>query len=157
MNHQQQRVEVVQSARQWIASPYKWGGNGPFYFDCSGFVRWCLRHADHFKKRKDFDQDMCAGYMARTYFKDCEIFVEDINPGDLLFYGESLKTINHVMMVNWVYQRKPLAYGVIGARGGDSTTLTLEDALAKGAGVSSYIRPYWTNRLKVIVNPWKKV
>jgi len=49
-------------------------------------------------------------------------------PGSLCFYGKSVNAITHIaMMIN--------EYQVIEAGGGDSTTVTLEEAKKRGACV----------------------
>lgn len=79
------REELVDYAQQFIGNPYVWGGtsltNGA---DCSGFVLAVFRDFGISLPRTSRDQ-AASGQ---------EISFEEMQPGDLLFYGGS--RINHV-------------------------------------------------------------
>ena len=40
------RSAVVNLAYSLLGKPYAWGGNGPNYFDCSGFTSYVYKHAE---------------------------------------------------------------------------------------------------------------
>lgn len=39
------RDKVINIAKQYINKPYKWGGDGPELFDCSGFTQYVYKEA----------------------------------------------------------------------------------------------------------------
>ena len=75
---------VVQCAKEQLGKPYLWGGKGPDNFDCSGLVKYCYEKAGIELPHKASSQ---AGY-GKT--------VTSYEPGDLLFFGNSVDTIHHV-------------------------------------------------------------
>lgn len=102
--------------------PYCWGGSNPMSgFDCSGFVIWILQTFDILPSG-----DWTAADLERVFLK-----TDEPDPGDLVFYGQGHAT--HVMMyLGTLDGLHPLC---IGASGGDSSTLTIEDARTRGAKV----------------------
>lgn len=80
------RQELIDYAQQFVGNPYVWGGtsltNGA---DCSGFVMSVYQHFGYDLPRTSREQ--AAGAEA--------ISEEEMQPGDLLFYGGS-SSINHV-------------------------------------------------------------
>lgn len=129
--------------------PYQWGGESMQYgFDCSGLVRYGLMHAG-------FNiPDMSANDMCHKYFHLCKIMPELAKPGDLYFYGKTADKINHVMIVFSVWQdRKKM---LIGARGGNSETLSLDDAWNNRAYVDIVRGDYWKENLQIVVDPFMR-
>lgn len=86
----QQRMNIVNYALQFVGNPYVWGGtsltNGA---DCSGFVQSVFRDNGISLFR--------TSWVQATMGK--EVAMEDIRPGDLLFYNHGPGTqIGHVTM-----------------------------------------------------------
>jgi len=119
-------------AESLLGAPYIWGGNGPF-FDCSGYAQEVLASVgidppgdqtaqalhDHIKKKN---------------------WPTDIVEGSILFYGRDTKHISHVAIVKD-------EHFMLEAGGGNSKTLTVEDAVKQGAMVRQ--RPIRKNFIAV--------
>ena len=81
------RVELVEYAKQFLGNPYVWGGTSLTKgADCSGFV------LSVFKK---FGVSL-PHYSGSQANQGTKISAADLKPGDLVFYGNSSGTINHV-------------------------------------------------------------
>jgi len=73
------RDDVVAMARRYIGRPYRWGGNGPYSFDCSGFVGYIMRHFGVDLPRRSRDMASSGTSVARS----------DMLPGDLMLFATS--------------------------------------------------------------------
>ena len=81
------RVELVEYAKQFLGNPYVWGGTSLTKgADCSGFVLSVF-------KKFGVSLPHYSGAQAKSGTK---ISASDLKPGDLVFYGNSSGTINHV-------------------------------------------------------------
>lgn len=80
---------VVDDAYRLRNSPYRFGGESPRGFDCSGFVKYVFDQNGIQLPRRSVDQ---AQYGE-------EIALRDVQPGDLLFF-RSGGQINHVGIVS---------------------------------------------------------
>ena len=81
--------EVVARALSLLGRPYRWGGNGPDSFDCSGFVIYVLRPFGVSLPRRSRDMTSSGVHVARS----------DVQPGDLLFFATmGGRTVSHVGM-----------------------------------------------------------
>jgi len=120
-------------AQSLLGAPYIWGGNGPF-FDCSGFVQEVLASVG---------VDPAGDQTAQALYDTCKAreWPSQFAHGSLLFYGKSRDKITHVAIL----LNDSL---MIEAGGGDSSTLTLEDAIKKGAMVRQ--RPIRKNFIAVL-------
>jgi hypothetical protein len=141
-----ERFKVMEAARSKVGLPYQYGGNGPMFFDCSGFVCYCLRHCETFAGDKL--PDLSAQKLFYRFQK-----THNVRPGCIACYGKGPNEINHVMLVNWCFEGG--FYNLIGARGGGETTRTVADAFAQGAFVSCVSSNYWRENFKGFVDPWK--
>src|SRR5688572_24587932 len=78
--------EVAIRAISLLGAPYEWGGNGPTTFDCSGLVRFIHDQLGIFVPRTAAEQ-----FTAAT-----PVDMDDLEPGDLLFFRIKGRTISHV-------------------------------------------------------------
>lgn len=100
----------------------------PRTYDCSGLVTSSLYSA----LGVDWRQTKNAQKLA----DECDdVPVGKIEFGDLLFYGADHEHISHVMV--YIGAREG-GFSVFGASGGDSRTLTVEDAEKRDAKVKGY-------------------
>ena len=76
--------------REFLGTPYLWGGSSSFGLDCSGFVQMCYRLAGNIVLRRDAD-------IQRTDERFAPVDKESLKPGDLVFFGKPDK-ITHVGM-----------------------------------------------------------
>jgi hypothetical protein len=74
---------VVNSARQFQGVPYRWGGESPDGFDCSGLVQFVFA-------RHGVSLPRVAADQARA---GTSVPVDDLRPGDLVFFG---RPVDHV-------------------------------------------------------------
>lgn len=74
--------------KQFLDIPYTWGGRSSFGYDCSGFVQMVYKRLGVLLPRDSKDQFL-DGNLA-----SCSI--ENLNAGDLIFWGKSEKEIGHV-------------------------------------------------------------
>ena len=81
--------EAAAAARSQVGTPYQWGGREPGVgFDCSGLTSWSWEQAGVAIPRTSRDQ----------YAATQRIRLEDLRPGDLVFYAANGSTISHVAM-----------------------------------------------------------
>jgi hypothetical protein len=110
-----------------VGTWYKWGGDDPSGFDCSGYVVECLQAAGLLNTQ----QDLGAQALYRKYPS-----VNFPQPGCLAFWGAGPNAIGHVELVVEVVDGT--AY-TLGAKGGGPKTLTVEDAIRQNAFIK--LRP----------------
>ena len=79
-------------AKTFIGTPYKWAGNGPRNFDCSGYVKYVYNHFGYNLPR--------TSTAMSTAFPRVESF-SDLRPGDLIFFGErnNIRKVGHVAIL----------------------------------------------------------
>ena len=80
------REAVVATARQLLGSPYRFGGNSPRGFDCSGLVWYAHRQAGIPVPRSALGQHGAAVPVARG----------QLLPGDVLFFRIDRRRTDHV-------------------------------------------------------------
>jgi cell wall-associated NlpC family hydrolase len=78
---------AIAEAKQQLGKPYRYGGSGPDSFDCSGLTSWAWRHGGG----KSLPHSSRAQYGATS-----RVSLNDIAPGDLVFFGSSVGSIHHV-------------------------------------------------------------
>jgi cell wall-associated NlpC family hydrolase len=80
---------AVQTAEAQVGKPYVYGGAGPDSFDCSGLTSYAWRAAGVSLSHDAYQQ----------YFETTRVPIADVQPGDLLFYGDNgVDSIYHVTM-----------------------------------------------------------
>ncbi len=83
-------ADSIELAKRFLGLPYLWGGTSSFGFDCSGFTQMLLR-AHGFNMPRDADQQAAwTGLIA--------VERNDLQAGDLLFFGSSPRNITHTGM-----------------------------------------------------------
>lgn len=69
-------ASAVQHALGKVGAPYRWGGNGPSAFDCSGLVNWAFDQVG-------VDLPRTSRALSRT---GTPVDRSDLQPGDLVFF-----------------------------------------------------------------------
>ena len=82
--------ESIELAKRFLGLPYLWGGRSSYGFDCSGFTQMLLR-ARGVNLPRDADKQAAWKGVVR-------IERQDLQPGDLLFFGSSPVKITHTGM-----------------------------------------------------------
>ena len=80
--------QLVETAKQYLGYRYVWGGMSPSTgFDCSGF-------ANYIYSLYGYSMSRVAQYI---YYNDgVSVSVEELRPGDLLFFGDGPSSVGHV-------------------------------------------------------------
>jgi D-gamma-glutamyl-meso-diaminopimelic acid endopeptidase CwlS len=121
------RIEIAREvAMSYIGTYYKWGGDDPSGFDCSGFVIEILKSVGLMRRH----EDTTAARLFKMFHESGE---GDL--GNLVYYKNSSGRICHVEFC--------LGYGLsIGASGGGRNTINYKIAIEQNAFIK--IRPYGT-------------
>jgi cell wall-associated NlpC family hydrolase len=82
--------ESIELAKRFLGLPYLWGGRSTFGYDCSGFTQMLVRSRGTIMPR---DADLQAAWSGVAV-----VDRKDLQPGDLLFFGSSVKHITHTGM-----------------------------------------------------------
>ena len=126
VNKQNSLKWFLKTALAYLGTPYRWGGDDPSGFDCSGFVLECLKTVGLSREHADFTADSLM-----RYFLDAKE-LEKPEKGALLFYlNEKQRAYHVVICLDDMYQ--------IGASGGNSQTTDLNKAWNQNAYIK--IRP----------------
>lgn len=82
--------DVVNFAYLFLGTPYVWGAKGPNAFDCSGFTSYVYRYFG-------FPITSASRWQVN---EGVGVKIEDIQPGDLMFFGgrSTPKSVGHVGM-----------------------------------------------------------
>lgn len=82
-------ARAVEVAEAQVGKPYVYGGSGPDSFDCSGLTSYAWRAAGVSLSHDAY----------RQWFETSRVSLDDIQPGDLLFFGDDgVESIHHVAM-----------------------------------------------------------
>jgi gamma-D-glutamyl-L-lysine dipeptidyl-peptidase len=82
--------QVIALAKKFLGVTYTWGGTSDFGFDCSGFMQMLMRQRGIIMPR---DADLQAAWIGVT-----PVERQDLQPGDLLFFGSGPEHITHTGM-----------------------------------------------------------
>jgi peptidoglycan DL-endopeptidase CwlS len=127
------RERAEQIALHFLGVPYRWGGDDPSAFDCSGYVIEIIKSVGKLPYTGDWSaHDLWIKFKANR--------VSEPELGCLVFWADSTGRVYHVEFC--LDDRLS-----IGASGGGSTTLTKQDAYDSNAYVK--IRPF-TQRKGII-------
>lgn len=79
--------QIVDYAKQFIGTPYVYGGNGPNGFDCSGFTKYVYAHFGYTLNRTATDQLSNGTAVSKS----------ELQIGDLVFFkNNTSKPVSHV-------------------------------------------------------------
>ena len=82
----EKRASVLDYAAQFLGTPYVYGGSTPSGFDCSGFTSYVFKNTVGTIPR-----------VAQAQFDaTTRVSMEELEPGDLVFFGSSASSISHV-------------------------------------------------------------
>lgn len=84
------KIQLIETAMQYLKSPYLWGGRTTFGIDCSGFTQMVYRLNGYLLKR-DASQQATQG--------EALSFIEESEPGDLAFFDNAEGIITHVGII----------------------------------------------------------
>ena len=82
--------QTIAAAKKFLGVTYTWGGSSDFGFDCSGFTQMLMRLRGIVMPR---DADLQAAWSGVV-----PVERKDLQPGDLLFFGERADHITHTGM-----------------------------------------------------------
>lgn len=86
----QLRLNIANAAEDYLGTPYKYAGQKPSSgFDCSGFTSYVLRQ---YKVK-------LSPASAEQAKQGRSVPVDNVQPADLIFFGENNKKISHVALV----------------------------------------------------------
>lgn len=86
----QLRKRITDYAQKYVGSNYQYAGTSPSTgFDCSGFTSYVM---------KEFKIKISPASSAQAT-EGHSVALDRVQPGDLIFFGESSKRISHVAMV----------------------------------------------------------
>ena len=118
----------IAEALFYKSTPYKWGGDDPSGFDCSGLVVECLKSAGMMGEHEDATANDLMIRFSRIDKVNCKIPFPV--PGALVFQLRSDGTARHVeICVN--------TFTKIGANGGGSNIKTESDAWKHNAFIKT--------------------
>ena len=79
--------QIVDYAKQYLGTPYVYGGNGPNSFDCSGYTSYVYRHFGYTLNRT------ATGQLSNGV----SVSKSELQPGDLVFFKDGgSKPVSHV-------------------------------------------------------------
>lgn len=83
-------AQAIALSQRFLGLPYMWGGTSSFGYDCSGLVQMLVRRRGVIMPR---DADLQANWTGALPVKR-----KKLQPGDLLFFGESAEKVTHTGM-----------------------------------------------------------
>lgn len=126
---QQEVAVVIETARSYLGTPYRYGGMSRLGVDCSGLI--CLSYQSVNKPLPRTSKAMAASGE--------KVLKEDVKPGDLVFFdSKNGHSINHVGMV-------------VASTGGD--VQFIHATSSAGVRIDRLDDPYWNRRFRQAVAP----
>ena len=122
---EKQIEQVIQTARSYTGTPYKWGGTTRSGMDCSGLLYNSF-------KAIDFDIPRTSEQQKKTGKK---VNKDEIKKGDLVFFATGKK------------KRKVTHVGLVTQRRGSEITF-IHASTSKGVTESSLSNSYWSKRFR---------
>ena len=111
--------KIVSISETLIGSPYRYGGESPSGFDCSGLVRYVYRQIG-----------INVPHSSRLLFQQADrVSLNRIQPGDLLFFRISKNKVSHV--------------GIYASKG----QFIHAPSSGKQVSIARLDSPYWEKRL----------
>ena len=112
--------DILKDAEKYLGTPYKFGGNTPSGFDCSGFTVKVFEEHDLTLPRRSSDQAEAGK----------KIDIEEVKPGDLLFFATAGGSrVSHV--------------GIVHDIANDGEIKFIHASTSKGVIISSLNEKYW--------------
>jgi cell wall-associated NlpC family hydrolase len=100
-------MRILKTAAQYLGTPYKYGGNGPGGFDCSGFAQYVFKQSGYNLPRTASGQYGLGTAVAKS----------NLQPGDLVFFACYSSSIDHVGIYSgsgqFIHSSSPRSGGVI--------------------------------------------
>lgn len=84
------KQDLVHFSQKFMELPYTWGGRTSFGYDCSGFVQMLYNQIGIHLQRDAKQQILDERFQ--------EVSLDDLEPGDLIFFGKKDGKIGHVGM-----------------------------------------------------------
>lgn len=84
------KQDLVHFSQKFMELPYTWGGRTSFGYDCSGFVQMLYGQIGIHLQRDAKQQILDDRFQ--------EVSLDDLEPGDLIFFGKTDGKIGHVGM-----------------------------------------------------------
>lgn len=110
---------ALDTARKMLGTPYRYGGNDPHGFDCSGLVQYSFKKAGVKVPRT-----------SQELFRSSQrIALQDMRPGDLVFFTISSDKVAHVGIYD---EHKRFIHA---------------PSSGKGVSYASLESPYWDKRI----------
>ena len=81
--------KIVSTAKQYLGTPYVYGGSSPRGFDCSGFTMYLYAQLGY---------SLWRGAGGQWNHNGTKVDKSDLQPGDLVFFSDSVDPIGHVGM-----------------------------------------------------------
>jgi len=96
-------TKIIQTARSYVGTPYKWGGTSHSGLDCSGLLVISFRSAGIEIPRTSKDQSKMGK----------EVSMHGLKPGDLVFFSVKklrMRKITHVGLVTHVHDKHNIQF-----------------------------------------------
>ncbi|PMQ01965.1 MAG: hypothetical protein CBR30_02950 [Dictyoglomus sp. NZ13-RE01] len=93
---QEQSYLALQKALEKLGTPYEYGARGPDKFDCSGLIVWAYKQViPELKFRLGFSTVPDVNIEELYIYNTKHISIQDVNPGDIIFWRNSEGKISH--------------------------------------------------------------